>query len=147
MVVPGHDASCPPTPSSSDYDANRAYTDGQKHLAAGEYHLAKEDFQRVLSVGPRQPANVLYLLGRAEAGLHDYRGAANDYEAALRTVPTWIPPARDLAIAQARAGRRDKAVVEFEKLKARLAACNGCAQADDLAAAVKAVQAAIDPAG
>jgi tetratricopeptide (TPR) repeat protein len=140
----------PATPQARgpSYDANHEFHAGIDALDAGKYRLAKEDFEHVLVMVPDQPL-ALSFLGQAEMNLGDLKGAARDFEASMKRDPNQVVPARDLAIADEKLGRHDKAVSELIKLKGRAQACGGCDQAGDLDAAVRDVEAAMaaKPAG
>ncbi len=132
-----------PSSPYTGYDVNRQYQEGFQHLAKHEYHLAKESFERVLTEQPHEPV-ALYNLGLAEAGLRDWRGAEQNYQAALHQDPSRIDAARELAIAEEKLHRHDRAVIVFDKLKARADACgDSCPDAAELAASVKADETAL----
>ncbi|MGH7734690.1 MAG: hypothetical protein ACREOE_13585, partial [Gemmatimonadales bacterium] len=105
--------------------------------------LAKENFEHVVVMQPHEPA-AHYNLGLAEAGLHDWRSAAENYAAALHEDPSRVDAARELAITDEKLHRHDQAMAVYGKLKARADACgDSCADAGELAPAVKAVETAL----
>lgn len=123
------------------YDPNKEFHAGIAALGDGKFRAAKEDFEHVLAMVPDQPV-ALSMLGQSEAGLGDLKGAARDYEAALRADPKQVIPARELAITDEKLGRHDRAVNQLLKLKAQDQACNhACLEAGDLDAAISAVEA------
>jgi tetratricopeptide (TPR) repeat protein len=135
-----------PQARGPSYDPNREFHAGMDALGAGKYRVAKENFEHVLAMVPDQPV-ALSMLAQSEMNLGDLRGAAHDFEASLRIDPQQIIPARDLAIADEKLGRHDKAVALLDKLKARAQACgDNCADAGDLQAAVRDVESAMAPA-
>jgi tetratricopeptide (TPR) repeat protein len=128
------------------YDPGHEFHAGVEALAAGKYRAAKLDFEHVVAMIPDQ-ATALFLLAQAEANLNDWRGAARDDTASLHADPHQVFAARDLAIAEEKLGRHDRAQAELQKLKDRAAACNGsCPEAGDLEGAVEQVEAALSPA-
>lgn len=142
-LAQGMTGAATPTPRGPTYDANAEFHAGLNALADGKFRAAKLNFEHVLAMVPDQPM-ALSMLGQSEAGLGDLRGAARAYEASLRADPHQIVPARDLAIANEKLGRHDKALIQFQKLKQRADACgDACAEAGDLSGAVRDVEAAM----
>jgi tetratricopeptide (TPR) repeat protein len=139
----GMSGAATPTPRGPTYDPNKEFHQGIEALGAGKYRAAKQNFEHVLEMIPDQ-AVALSLLGQSEAGLGDLKGAAHAYEDSLHADPHQIIPARDLAIADEKLGRHDKALVQLQKLKQRADACGeSCAEAGDLSGAVRDVEAAM----
>lgn len=125
------------------YDPNKEFHAGVEAMGAGKCRAAKQNFEHVLVMISDQPT-ALAFLAECEQQLGDLRGAARDYEQSLRSDPNQILPARDLAIADEKLGRHDKALAQLQKLRARAAACaDNCSEAGDLDAAVKDVEAAV----
>lgn len=142
----GMSAPATPTARGPAYDPNTEFHAGIDALGANKFRIAKDDFEHVLAMVPDQPV-ALSMLGQSEVGLGDLRGAARDFEASLHIDPQQIIPARELAIADAKLGRRDKALAQLQKLKARADACaDACAEAGDLSGAVRDVEAALSAA-
>ena len=134
-----------PNPRGPTYDPNQEFHAGVEALDAGRYRAAKQNFEHVLDMVRDQPS-ALAFLAKAEAGLGDWRGAARDAEASMRADPNQVYPVKDLAIADLKLGRRDKAMAEFQKLKDRAAACRqSCAQAGDFDLVMKQITAAMAP--
>jgi tetratricopeptide (TPR) repeat protein len=132
-----------PAARGPTYDPNTEFHAGAEALAAGKYRAAKQNFEHVLLMVRDQPA-ALYLLAQAEAGLGDWRGAARDDEASLHADPNQVFAARDLAIADEKLGRHDRALEVLQTLKARASACgDSCSEAGDLEGALRDVQAAV----
>lgn len=132
-----------PTPRGPAYDPNKEFHAGVDALAAGKYRAAKQNFEHVLNMVPDQPV-ALSMLGQAEAGLGDLKGAARSYEASLHVDAHQIIPARELAITDEKLGRHDKALSQLQKLQQRVDDCHdACAEAGDLAAAVRDIQSAL----
>ena len=128
------------------YDPNQEFHAGVEALGGGKYRAAKQNFEHVLTMIPDQPLALL-MLGQAEAGLGDLKGAARAYEASLHSDPHQIVPARELAITDEKLGRHDKALVQLQSLKQRADACgDNCAEAGDLSSAVRDVEAAMSQA-
>jgi len=125
------------------FDPNKEFHAGVDALGAGKYRAAKQNFEHVLAMIPNQPA-ALSMLGQADAGLGDLKGAARAYDASLHADPHQIVPARELAITNEKLGRHDKALTELQSLKQRAEACgDNCAEAGDLSGAVRDVEAAM----
>ncbi|MGH6991854.1 MAG: tetratricopeptide repeat protein [Caulobacteraceae bacterium] len=138
---PGGDAV--PAHPYNGYDANEAYHDGLQRLDNHQFHLAEEDFRKILADKPNQPI-ALYYLGEAEEGLGDLRGAAVAWETSLWADPTQYGLARDLALLDVKLGRAGKAKKILVKLEKDAAACgDSCPEAGYLETAIEAVKAAL----
>ena len=132
-----------PAARGPSYDPNKEFHAGMEALGNGQYRVAKQNFEHVLAMIPGQPV-ALSMLGQSEDGLGDLRGAARDYEASMKADPHQIVPARNLAIADEKLGRHDKALVQLQKLKQRVDACAGsCTESGDLNGAVRDIEAVI----
>jgi tetratricopeptide (TPR) repeat protein len=128
------------------YDPGKEFHAGVEALGENRYRVAKEHFEHVVAMIPDQ-ATALFLMAQAEAGLNDWRSAARDDEASLHADPHQVFAARDLAIADEKLGRHDRAQAQLRKLKDRAATCGeSCPEAGDLEGAVRQVEAALAPA-
>lgn len=135
-----------PQARGPSYDPGKEFHAGVDALAASRFRAAKQNFEHVLTMIPDQPA-ALFLLAQAEAGMNDWRDAARDDEASLHADPKQVFAARDLAIADEKLGRHDRALEVLQKLKDRASACgDGCSEAGDLEGALRDVRAAVAPA-
>jgi Tfp pilus assembly protein PilF len=143
VLAQGMGGAATPQARGPAYDPNKELHAGIEAMGAGKCRAAKQNFEHVLAMIPDQPT-ALAFLAECEQQLGDLRGAARDFEESLRSDPNQVLPARDLAIADEKLGRHDKAMAQLQKLKARAAACaDNCSEAGDLDAAVKDVEAAV----
>ncbi|HEV2745863.1 MAG TPA: tetratricopeptide repeat protein [Allosphingosinicella sp.] len=140
---PGGGGSSPPSTSAPSFDAAAEYRSGIEALKAERFAAAKKSFSRVLKVAPRD-ANLAFLLGLAHAGLKDYKGAAKQFERALKYDGKMIAAHQELGVAYARLGDRPKAEAKLASLKQQSDRCGaGCADSAKLQQAVAAVTAAL----
>ncbi len=122
------------------FDPQSEYTAGMAALADQKYRDAKSHFEHVLSIMPGHP-RALYGVGVAEAALGDLKGAARDYQAALKSEPNLIDALHQLALTDARLGRDDQARLHLATLKRFAQTCaSACPQAADIAAAITEVE-------
>jgi tetratricopeptide (TPR) repeat protein len=132
-----------PSTTAPDFDAAAEYRHGMDALKANEFAAAKSSFARVLGVAPND-ANTLFLAGMADAGLNDYKAAAKHYEKAVHQDGKLIVAQQELAVTYVKLGDTAKAQATLAKLQSMNTACNStCKEADQLAKAVSAVQAAL----
>ena len=132
-----------PSMNAPDFDAAAEYRKGMDALKGGEYAAAKSSFARVLGVAPND-ANTNFLAGMADAGLNDYRAAAKHYEKAVRQDGKLIVAQQELGVTYVKLGDTAKAQATLTKLQSMNASCKStCKEADQLAKAVSAVQAAL----
>lgn len=132
-----------PSMNAPDFDAAAEYRKGMDALKGGEYAAAKSSFARVLGVAPND-ANTNFLAGMADAGLNDYKAAAKHYEKAVRQDGKLIVAQQELGVTYVRLGDTAKAQATLTKLQGMNTSCNStCKEADQLAKAVSAVQAAL----
>jgi tetratricopeptide (TPR) repeat protein len=86
-------------------------------------------------------SDVLFAMGLAEVGLGDVDAGAQAFTKALHWNPKHIDSARELAIADLKLGRSDKADAQLAALKLRAAKCAGaCKDASDLQGAIDAIE-------
>jgi tetratricopeptide (TPR) repeat protein len=122
------------------FDPQSEYMAGMASLADQNYRDAKSHFEHVLTIMPDHP-RALYGVGVAEAALGDLKGAARDYQAALRSEPNLIDAWRQLALTNARLGRADQARVQLARLKRFAETCaSACPQASDISASITEVE-------
>jgi len=132
-----------PSMNAQDFDAAAEYQKGMNALKGGEYAAAKSSFARVLGVAPND-ANTNFLAGMADAGLNDYKAAAKHYEKAVRQDGKLIVAQQELGVTYVKLGDTAKAQATLTKLQGMNTSCNSiCKEADQLAKAVSAVQAAL----
>jgi len=132
-----------PSTNAPDFDAAAEYRKGMDALKGGEYAAAKSSFARVLGVAPND-ANTNFLAGMADAGLNDYKAAAKHYEKAVRQDGKLIVAQQELGVTYAKLGDTAKAQATLTKLQGMNTSCNStCKEAEQLAKAVSAVQAAL----
>ena len=132
-----------PSMNAPDFDAAAEYRKGMDALKGGEYAAAKSSFARVLGVAPND-ANTNFLAGMADAGLNDYKAAAKHYEKAVRQDGRLIVAQQELGVTYVKLGDTAKAQATLTKLQGMNTSCNStCKEAEQLAKAVSAVQAAL----
>lgn len=122
------------------FDPQSEYTAGMAALADQNYRDAKSHFEHVLSIMPNHP-RALYGAGVAEAALGDLKGAARDYQNALRSEPNLVDAWHQLALTNAKLGRDDQARLQLARLKRFAETCaSACPQAADITAAIVEVE-------
>lgn len=132
-----------PSTSAPSFDAAEEYRRGIDALKVNKFDDAKKSFDKVLGVAPTD-ANVNFLAGMARAGLNDFKGAAKNYERAVKADGKLVLAHEQLAITYLKLGNRDKAQAELGKLQKLDASCAGtCKDAQAIKDAVTAVQAAL----
>lgn len=146
-LAPAHAAggggSSMPSQTAPSYDPAEEYRKGLEALEAKNYKAARTAFDRVLAAAPSD-ANVQYFAGLARSGAEDWKGARRYFEKASKLDDGMIRAHRELGVAHAKLGDGAKAQAVLATLNAKAASCAGtCAQAQELKAAVDAVQAAI----
>ena len=143
FAMSGAPSGSTPSTTAPDFDAAAEYRKGMDALKAGEYTAAKSSFARVLGVAPND-ANTNFLAGMADAGLNDYKAAAKHYEKAVRQDGKLIVAQQELGLTYVKLGDTAKAQATLTKLQGMSTSCNStCKEADQLAKAVSAVQAAL----
>ena len=132
-----------PSLNAPDFDASAEYRKGMDALKASEFAAAKSSFARVLGVAPND-ANTNFLAGMADAGLNDFKGAAKHYEKAVHQDGKLIVAQQELGVTYVKLGDKAKAQATLSKLQSMSASCSStCKEADQLAKAVSAIQAAL----
>jgi cytochrome c-type biogenesis protein CcmH/NrfG len=112
-----------------------------KALRDGDYKTARKYAQPVTRADPKRVESWL-LLGAAQQGLADWKGARTTYTTAVRLFPSHPEARAGLGIALARTGD-PKATVQLGWIDAKLRECGGCWQAGQLAKFKADVEAAI----
>lgn len=102
-----------------------------KALQARDYKTARKYAQPVTRADPKRVESWL-LLGAAQQGLQDWKGARSTYTTAVRMFPSHPEARAGLGIALARTSD-PKATIQLAWLDAKLKACGGCWQAGQLA--------------
>jgi tetratricopeptide (TPR) repeat protein len=130
-----------PSSSTPAYDPGAEYAKGVAALNAGQYKDAEKSLSRVASAAPT--AEVWRMIGQANAGQSDLKGARKAYERAVKLEPDNLAAHQGLGLALA--GLKDpKAQAELDWLTEKAKACNEtCADAAALKSAIEAVQAAM----
>ncbi|HKX91770.1 MAG TPA: tetratricopeptide repeat protein [Sphingomicrobium sp.] len=132
-----------PSVSAPEFDIAEEYRRGIDALKASQFADAKKAFDKVLGVAPTD-ANANFLAGMARAGLNDFKGAAKNYERAVKADSKLVAAHQELAVTYLKLGRRDKAEAQLAKLQKLEASCAGtCKDAQAIKDAVTAVQAAL----
>lgn len=114
-------------------------------LQAKDYAKARKYAQPVTRADPKRIESWL-LLGAANLGLQDWKKARLAYATALRITPTHPEARGGMGVAMARTND-PKAREHLAWLTAKVAECNGCWQAGQLAKFKGDVEAAIAAAG
>lgn len=100
-------------------------------LQARDYKTARKYAQAVTRADPKRIESWL-MLGAAQQGLEDWKGARITYTRAVRMVPSHPEARAGLGVAYARTAD-PKATVQLAWLDAKLKECAGCWQAGQLA--------------
>jgi Tfp pilus assembly protein PilF len=131
-----------PSASGPAYDPAAEYAKGVAALNAQQYKDAERALTHVVDAAPKS-AEAWRLLGAANVGQNDMKGARRAYEKAVKYDADNVAGHQGLGVALG--GLKDpKAQGELDWLKAKAQACGGtCADAAALKAAVDAVTAAV----
>jgi len=131
-----------PSASAPAYDPAAEYMKGVAALNGGRFKEAERALRNVTDAAPKY-AEAWRLLGQANAGQSDWKGARRAYERAVKLEPDNAAAHGGLGVALG--GLKDpKAQGELDWLKARAAACaEACADAAALKAAAQAVEGAM----
>ena len=100
-------------------------------LRAKDYKTARKYAQSVTRADPKRIESWL-MLGAAQQGLADWKGARSTYTRAVRMVPSHPEARAGLGVAYARTAD-PKATVQLAWIDAKLKECAGCWQASQLA--------------
>jgi cytochrome c-type biogenesis protein CcmH/NrfG len=112
-----------------------------KALQAKDYKTARKYAQPVTRADPKRVESWL-LLGAAQQGLQDWKGARTTYTTAVRMFPSHPEARAGLGIALGRTSD-PKATVQLAWLDAKVKECAGCWQAGQLSKFKTDVEAAI----
>jgi len=131
-----------PSASAPAYDPAADYVKAVAALNDGRFKDAERSLERVTDAAPKY-AEAWRLLGQANAGQSDWKGARKAYERAVKLEPDSVAAHGGLGLALA--GLEDpRAQGELDWLKARTASCGGtCAEAEALKTATEAIEQAI----
>ncbi len=131
-----------PSATAPAYDPAADYVKGVAALNAGAYKDAARALGRVSGADPKN-AEVWRLLGRAQTGAANLKGARKSFERAVKLEPDNIEARQGLGVALA--GLNDPgARAQLDWLTAKAAACAGtCADAEHLKTAAQAVESAL----
>ncbi len=136
-----------PSASGPQYNPVEEFKKGVEALKAQQFKDAISHFNKVLDVAPHD-SNTLTLMGMSKEGAGDMKGARAAYEKAVRYNADNITAHQQLGVAEAKLGDTAKAQAELADLQKRQTACgDSCPRADELKAAVAAVQAALGSGG
>lgn len=131
-----------PSASAPAYDPAAEYQKALTALQAKDYKAAARAAQHVTEAVPKN-LDGWRMLGVAQAGAENWKGARKAYERAVKLAPDDMASHGGLGIALARL-QDPKAQAELEWLKARAAACGaGCGEAASLAGLTRELEAAI----
>ncbi|TAL31412.1 tetratricopeptide repeat protein [Phenylobacterium sp.] len=112
-----------------------------KALRDKDYKTARKYAQSVTRADPKR-VEAWLLLGSAQQGLQDWKGARTTYTTAVRLHPTHPEARAGLGVAYARTGD-PKATVQLAWLETKLRECSGCYQAGQLSRLKADVETAI----
>jgi cytochrome c-type biogenesis protein CcmH/NrfG len=101
-----------------------------KALQAKDYKTARKYAQLVTRADPKRIESWL-MLGAAQQGLEDWKGARTTYTRAVRMVPSHPEARAGLGIAYARTAD-PKATIQLAWIDSKLKECAGCWQASQL---------------
>lgn len=119
----------------------RAIDDASRALQAKDYAKARKYAQTVTRADPKR-IEAWLLLGSAQQGLQDWKGARTTYTTAVRLHPNHPEARAGLGLAYARTGD-PKASLQLAWLDAKLRECGGCHQSGQLANFKAAIETAI----
>ena len=132
-----------PSASAPAYDAAAEYRKGIAAMQGKDYKGALKAFRNVLSVAPND-ANTNYLAGLAASSGGDDKQASGYFQKAVRYNANMIQARRQLGLVRARLGDKPGATAQRDWLHGKLTACGeGCANGDELKAAIAEIDAAI----
>ena len=124
-------------------NAQRDYRLGVQALKDRQYTAARKAFLKVLRV-VETDATTFVLTGIAYAGEGNRPLARNYFESAIRADPGFVMAYQELGVLYAEGGERDKARKQLDHLNRMAESCHAtCAEAQDLASAIKVVNAAL----
>ena len=131
-----------PSASAPSYDPAAEYQKALNALRAKDYKTAARAAQHVTEAAPKN-LDGWRMLGVAQAGAENWKGARKAYERAVKLAPDDVPSLAGLGVALARL-RDARAQSELDWLKARAVACGaGCGDAASLAAMAHEVESAM----
>ena len=136
-----------PSTSAPQYNPVEEFKKGVESLKGQQYKDAITHFNRVIEASPHH-SGAWTLLGLAKEGAGDAKGARVAYEKAVRYDAENTSARQLLAVSEAKSGDTAKAQADLAELQKRQTACgDSCPKADELKAAVAAVQAALGGGG
>ncbi len=134
-----------PSASAPSYDPAAEYQKALNALRAKYYKTAARAAQHVTEAAPKN-LDGWRMLGVAQAGAENWKGARKAYERAVKLAPDDVPSHAGLGVALGRL-QDAKAQAELDWLKARAAACGAsCGEAASLSAMTHEVESAISGA-
>lgn len=130
-----------PSESGPRYDPQEEWSKALKALEAKDYKAAARSAQRVTSAVP-QNVDGWRLLGVAQAGAENWKGAKRAYERAIKLQPDDLASRAGLGVALARLND-PKAQAQLDWLKAKAVDCNAGCDPARLKALTAEVEAAV----
>lgn len=133
-----------PTPSASapKYQPAEEYRHGVAAMDAGNYSEAIRHFKRVVRAVPRN-AEANFMLGLSYVGQNKDKRAIRYLRKAVKYDSNIAAARGQLGAAQARRGDETRAREQHDALAAMAEQCGDCAQADTIARAMTAIEAAL----
>ena len=130
-----------PSASTPSYDPAEEYRKAVAAIQAKDFKTAAKAAQRVTDAAPKAVEG-WRVLGIAQAGTQNWKGARRAYEKAVKLDPNDVVSHAGLGVALAKL-QDAKAQAELEWLKAKESACGGCADAAQLRAATTEIEGAL----
>jgi tetratricopeptide (TPR) repeat protein len=130
-----------PSASTPSYDPAEEYRKAVAAIQAKEFKKAATAAQHVTEAAPRSVEG-WRVLGIAQAGSFNWKGARKAYEKAVKLAPDDVISHAGLGMALAKL-QDGKAQAELDWLKAKASACGSCSDAAQLQAATTEVEGAL----
>jgi len=135
-----------PSASAPSYDPAEEYAKAVASIQAKDYKTAARSAQRVTDAAPKS-VDGWKLLGIAQSGAENWKGARKAYERAIKLAPEDLPSRAGLGLALANL-KDPKAQEQLDWLKAKSASCTaGCDAVRSLTAEVEKAVAGAPAAG
>ena len=130
-----------PSASAPSYDPAEEYRKALAAIQAKDFKKAIQPAQHVTEAAPKS-AEGWRVLGIAQAGTQNWKGARRAYEKAVKLDPNDVVSHAGLGVALAKL-QDAKAQAELDWIKAKAAACGSCSDASQLQAATSEVEGAL----
>lgn len=131
-----------PSSSAPRYEPAEEYRHGLSAFEAGDYSEAIRHFKRVIRAAPRS-AEANFMLGLSYVREDKDKRAVRYLRKAVKYDANNALARGQLGAAEARRGAEDRARKQYDALAAMAAECGDCAQADEIARAMTAIEAAL----